>query len=77
MNSQSDQLPDGLIAQLVDHCIGIASRRCSRRLVCEPKTCRLLGWRCGDFQIADPLLTSGLPKRVGHESKPHVQQVRE
>ena len=24
MNSQSDQLPDGLIAQSVEHCTGIA-----------------------------------------------------
>ena len=44
------------------------SRKRSVRLMCVPSTCRLLGWRCGHFQITDPLLTSRLPKRVARES---------
>ena len=34
----------------------------------KPEICRPLGWRCGHFQIADPVLKTGLPRKVARHS---------
>ena len=47
----------------------------SARLMHMPETCKRLGWRCGHFQIVDPLEKTRLLRKVVRENYPHVQQL--
>ena len=43
--------------------------------MCVPETCKLLGWWCGHFQIADPLLKTRVLRRATCEKLTSVQQL--